>query len=71
MNIENLQRAEQLHKELDALTKGRDFLDNGGYVEVHGKDGGMAFVADEKAKECLKVGIKARIEEIHDEIRKL
>lgn len=71
MNIENLERATELKKELDELAMARDLLNGGGTVDVRGNGSTHAIVTDDKAKECLKVGISARIEEIQDEIRKL
>jgi len=71
MNIENLERAEELNIEMKQLIMARDLLNGGGTVMVCGNDDTHSYVRDHKAKECLKVGISARIEEIQDEIRKL
>lgn len=71
MNIENIDRASELQKELRELELARDLLNGGATVDVCGNGQTKAIVTDSKAKECLSVGIKARIEEIHDEIRKL
>ena len=71
MNIENIDRASELQKELRELEFARDLLNGGATVNVCGNGQTKAIVTDDKAKECLKVGISARIEEIQDEIRKL
>ena len=71
MNIKNLQRAQQLAKELKELEMCRDLLHGGGIVKVYGNGDTWEVVNSKLAKNALLNGIIERIEEIKKEVGKL
>lgn len=72
MNIKNLQKAEQLAKELKELEMCRDLLKGGGTVKVYGSSNDTWEVVNSKtAKEALLDGINERIVDIKKEVEEL
>lgn len=71
MNIKNLQRAQQLAKELKELEMCRDLLQGGGTVKVYGSSDTWEVVNSKTAKDALLDGINERIEDINKEVESL
>lgn len=71
MNIKNLQRAQQLAKELKRLEMCRDLLHGGGTVKVYGNGDTWEIINNKTAKIALLDGIKKGIEEIQKEVESL
>lgn len=71
MDIKNLQKAQQLAKELKELEMCRDLLQGGGTVKVYGSSDTWEVVNSKTAKDALLDGINERIEDIKKEVESL
>ena len=71
MNIKNLQKAQQLAKELKELEMCRSLLQGGGTVKVYGNADTWEVVNSKTAKEALLDGINERIEDIKKVVEEL
>ena len=71
MDIKNLQKAQQLAKELKELEMCRDLLQGGGTVKVYGSSDTWEVVNSKTAKEALLDGINERIVGIKKEVESL
>lgn len=71
MDIKNLQKAQQLAKELKELEMCRSLLQGGGTVKVCGNGDTWEVVNSKLAKDALLDGINKRIEEIKKEVESL